>query len=70
MVIAEEGVGWRVEPGDLDGLVRAIEHAADDQELVRETGARARKVAEEKYTLTKIGEQYRALIPRSGRPSA
>src|ERR1051325_4445549 len=62
MVIAEEQVGWRVEPNDVDGLVRAIERAAGDAELVRATGARARKVAEEKYTLAKIGEQYRALV--------
>ncbi|HEV7922503.1 MAG TPA: glycosyltransferase family 4 protein [Thermoanaerobaculia bacterium] len=79
MVIAEEGVGWRVEPGDVSGLVAAIELAAGDAELVRATGARARKVAEEKYTLAKIGEQYRALVgarasrpltPRRARPSA
>lgn len=62
MVIAEEEVGWRVEPGDIDGLVNAIERAASDPAHVAEMGWRARQVAESKYTLKKIGEQYRALV--------
>ncbi|HEX8151938.1 MAG TPA: glycosyltransferase, partial [Thermoanaerobaculia bacterium] len=69
-IIAEGGVGWRVGPGDVAALVSTIAAAAANPRLVAEMGARARRAAEEKYSLASIGERYRALVREvvAGRP--
>ena len=62
MMIAEEGVGWTLPPGDRDTFVERVLYAADHREELREMGGRARAAAEQKYSLARVGEQYRALI--------
>jgi glycosyltransferase involved in cell wall biosynthesis len=62
MVIAEEEIGWVVVPGDIDGLVRVIDEARVNPELLREMGKRARKAAEEKYNLNRVIDMYRGLF--------
>lgn len=49
-VVREENVGWVVPPGDPDQLVVAILEAQSDAEQLFQMGARARLVAESKYS--------------------
>ena len=49
-VIIDGENGLLVEPGDADGLARAIERLAVDGELRSRLGAAARKTAIERYT--------------------
>ena len=53
-VVARHGCGWRVEPGDVAGLVRLLERLEQDRSLVREAGSHAR-CAFEKYYDKPIG---------------
>ena len=41
--------GWRIEPGDADGMVRLLARLEQDRGLVRESGARARHAFEKYY---------------------
>ena len=43
------GFGFRVEPGDVDGFVRAVRRLVRDPELASEMGARAREAFLERY---------------------
>ncbi len=62
MMIAEEGVGWTVPPGDLDAFMERVIHAADHRDELGEMGRRARSAAERTYSLAQVGEQYRDVI--------
>jgi colanic acid biosynthesis glycosyl transferase WcaI len=48
-VVARHGCGWRVEPGDVAGLVRLLERLEQDRSLVREAGSHARRAFEKYY---------------------
>ncbi len=61
-IVAEEGAGWRIDPGDVPALVAAITAAAADPQLVASMGERARRAAETRYSPAIIAEQYRAVI--------
>ena len=41
--------GWRIEPGDAEGMVRLLKRLEQDRDLVRESGARARRAFEKYY---------------------
>jgi colanic acid biosynthesis glycosyl transferase WcaI len=41
--------GWRIEPGDAEGMVRLLKRLEQDRGLVRESGARARRAFEKYY---------------------
>ncbi len=60
-LVAEHGLGWIVEPGDVRALVRAVEAAASDPYAVVAAGARARAVAEKFYTRGAVVAQYVSL---------
>jgi colanic acid biosynthesis glycosyl transferase WcaI len=62
MMIAEEGVGWTVPPGDRAAFIERVVHAADHRDELREMGRRARAAAVRSYSLARIGEQYRDMI--------
>lgn len=62
MMIAEEGVGWSVPPGDLGGFIERVVHAADHHDELYEMGRRARAAAERTYSLSQAGERYRDVI--------
>ncbi len=57
-VVEETGCGLVVEPGDLEGLVRAMEKLRTDPQLVADMGRRARKAFEDNYTLEHVVDQY------------
>jgi colanic acid biosynthesis glycosyl transferase WcaI len=48
LVLRQYECGWRIEPGDVVGMVRLLKRLEEDRALVREAGARARR-AFEKY---------------------
>ncbi len=62
-VIHEEGIGWVVEPGAVEGTVQAILEAKRCREQLPEMGARARQAAETKYCPEVILSQFDALLP-------
>lgn len=61
-VVKEEGIGWVVTPGDIEGLERAILQAADQPSNLRAMATRARIAVEKKYTLQHAIEKYEKLI--------
>ncbi len=61
-VVREEDVGWIVPPGSPDKLLEAINDAYSRRAELDEMGMRARKAAEQKYSLGTAIEKYRAAI--------
>jgi glycosyltransferase involved in cell wall biosynthesis len=51
-VLERHRCGWRVEPGDADGLVQLLKQLDEDRALVREKGAQARHAFEKYYDRT------------------
>jgi glycosyltransferase involved in cell wall biosynthesis len=49
LVLQKHECGWRVEPGDVAGMVRLLTRLEQDRSLVREAGARARRAFEDHY---------------------
>jgi glycosyltransferase involved in cell wall biosynthesis len=48
--------GWRIDPGDIEGLVHLLEWLQADREAVRDAGRRSREAFEQHYDLP-IGVQ-------------
>jgi glycosyltransferase involved in cell wall biosynthesis len=63
MVVREEGIGWVVEPGDVERAVQALQAARGSQKLLIEMGSRARQTAEAKYSPDYILRQFEAAFP-------
>ena len=61
-VIREEGIGWVVEPGNVEKTVEAIRAAKESPELLLEMGAKSRKAAETKYSSEVILKQFDAFL--------
>jgi glycosyltransferase involved in cell wall biosynthesis len=49
LVLRQHECGWRIEPGDVAGMVRLLKRLEQDRALVREAGARARRAFEKYY---------------------
>jgi colanic acid biosynthesis glycosyl transferase WcaI len=49
LVLRRHECGWRIEPGDVAGMVRLLKRLEQDRALVREAGARARRAFEKYY---------------------
>lgn len=62
LVLREEGVGWATPPGRADLFVAAVQEAKRDAARLEAMGARARRVAEEKYAAGKVLERYGELV--------
>lgn len=62
LLTQEEQVGWVVPPHDPDAIVAAILDAKQDPARLHAMGARARLVAEKKYSLSTAVESYLSLI--------
>lgn len=63
MVVREEGIGWVVEPGDVEKAVQALQAARGSKKLLIEMGSRARQTAEAKYSPDYILRQFEAAFP-------
>jgi glycosyltransferase involved in cell wall biosynthesis len=61
-VIREEGIGWFVEAGKPKVLVDAILEAQSNPEKLLTMEAKARSVAEQKYSRKKVVNEYCKLI--------
>lgn len=66
MVVREEDIGWVVPPGEITQVLEAIREARSDPDRLREMGARARRAAENKYTLGHAIMPYRLLFQEMG----
>lgn len=62
LVIAEEGLGWVVAPGDVDGLIAAIQDAKRHPDRLKDMSIRARRAAADKYRLEIALDHFRALL--------
>jgi len=58
LVVAEEGVGWVVTPGDPGALASAVREAAASGDLAA-MGVRARRGAEERYSFAAVLDRWR-----------
>jgi glycosyltransferase involved in cell wall biosynthesis len=62
-VVREEGIGWVVEPGEVEKTVQAIQAARENRGQRLEMGAKARQTAETKYSPDIILAQFGAAFP-------
>jgi colanic acid biosynthesis glycosyl transferase WcaI len=63
-VIGSAGIGWVVEPGDMEQLEQTIRDAAAHPDSVRDMGRKARAVAEEQFSRDHITQEYVGLVRR------
>lgn len=72
LVVHEERAGWIVEPGDIDGIVRAVLEARSDPARLAAMGARGRAAAAGRYAYAAVMRGYRDLFASvfAGRPGA
>jgi colanic acid biosynthesis glycosyl transferase WcaI len=49
LALRQHECGWRIEPGDVAGMVRLLKQLEQDRGLVRDAGARARRAFEKSY---------------------
>lgn len=62
LVVQEEQIGWIVFPNQAEQLVDIILEASVQPEKIRQMGARARRVAETKYSYERVIEAYQELF--------
>lgn len=65
-LVRDGGTGYLVPPLDSEALARALVHCLSDDESRREMCARARRVIEEEYDLSRNVRKLLALIARGG----
>ena len=63
-VVSSEGIGWVVEPGDMEQLEHTIRDAAAQPDSVRAMGRKARAVAEVQFSRDHITQEYVDLVKR------
>ncbi|MCP4714283.1 MAG: glycosyltransferase family 4 protein [Deltaproteobacteria bacterium] len=61
LTVGEAGCGIVVEPGDDEGLVRAILYLKEHERERLQMGRNARQAFEKKFTSSRVAEQYHAL---------
>jgi glycosyltransferase involved in cell wall biosynthesis len=66
-MVAEEDLGWCVDPQNADDLVAAVRSIAADAERVRNMQSAARGVAEGKYTAEHALEKFRGVFAKLAR---
>jgi len=60
-VARKEGVGFVVQPGDVDALIRTVREAVDAQRL-KQMGLRARRLAELRFDRIKVTSKFGAVL--------
>ena len=63
-VVLDEGCGVVVEPGDGEGLSRAVQRLRQDPDAARQMGIRGRRVLVERYDTQRACESWHALLHR------
>jgi glycosyltransferase involved in cell wall biosynthesis len=61
-VVAEEQMGWVVEPGDIPAMQQAIQGAMKNREALEQMRLNARNALEQKYTRETVLDQWETLI--------
>jgi colanic acid biosynthesis glycosyl transferase WcaI len=61
-IAREDGVGFVVQPGDVDALVRAIREAVDAPERLKQMGMRARRLAELRFDRIKVTSRFGSVL--------
>ena len=62
LVIDRHDCGWQVEPGDVEGLTALLKRLAENPQLVREPGARARQALLDYYDLPQSIDRIAAIL--------
>ena len=62
LVIERHDCGWHIEPGDVEGLTRLLQHLAANPQIVQEAGDRARQALLDHYDLPHSIERYAAIL--------
>ncbi|MSP93028.1 MAG: glycosyltransferase WbuB [Myxococcales bacterium] len=65
-LVDEERCGWVTPPGDASALAACMRHLAASPAEVAAAAARARRVAERRYSMAGMLDTYRALVARLG----
>ena len=60
--VKEENCGFVVNPGDLDGFIKAIGLLKSDENLRKQMGQNSRLAFEKKYSTRKIAGRYKLMI--------
>ncbi len=68
--VEKEGIGFWVNPGDVEGWQRAIQFLDDNAEEAVAMGRRARRLAEERYNSRVFGERIAEIVGRFLPPRA
>lgn len=68
-IVDDPETGWLVEPGDVEGLARAIVAAVADSEERRARGRRAREEAVRRYSWSHLGEELAGIVRGAGERS-
>ncbi|HUA32233.1 MAG TPA: glycosyltransferase family 4 protein [Candidatus Binataceae bacterium] len=63
-IAREEAVGFVIRPGDARALASAIGDAIDRPEILRQMGARARRVAVDRFDRHKVTREFDAMLTR------
>jgi colanic acid biosynthesis glycosyl transferase WcaI len=63
-VVAEENIGWRVEPGDATLMVKRLNEICERKQDLSEMGTRARYAALSKYSLETAIGNYKNVLTR------
>jgi len=61
-VIEEEGIGWHVRPGDVEGFVNKLKEISLERSKFQEMGQRARRAAETTYSISDALEKYKRAL--------
>ena len=63
-VVLDEGCGVVVEPGDGEGLSKAVQQLRQDPDAARQMGIRGRRVLVERFDTQRACESWHALLHR------
>lgn len=61
-IARQDGVGFVVQPGDVDALIRTIREAADAPDRLKQMGVRARRLAEQRFDRSKVTSQFGSVL--------
>jgi len=61
-IARKEGVGFVVQPGDVDALIRTVREAVDAPQRLKQMGLRARRLAELRFDRIKVTSKFGAVL--------
>jgi len=61
-IARKEGVGFVVQPGDVDALIRTVREAVGALQRLKQMGLRARRLAELRFDRIKVTSKFGAVL--------